>query len=253
MDNITHIKEQILQLIQTPPVLGAERIAGGAADYEWLAPTWLGYLSGIDKLQDTSWNNNYSFALKITYLREAIFRISSLECAAGAAPERCRQWFRCLAVIVAQRMKGEMYPIDTEEAVTFSALARDFTKDRYKDWPAVSDHGGISSQILYGLMTGYLVVLPEEKPTYDDQHWIKLYQAIIQKNGTEVKAACMALADYWLHDYEVNEIPVYDQERFPCFEPDCNAILAIALYREQIAVVFEEEKYRRFYLAALLE
>lgn len=253
MDNIACIKEQILQLIQTPPELGAERIAGGAADYERLAPTWLGYLSGIDKLQDTAWNYDYSFALKITYLREAVFRLSSLECAAGAAPERCRQWFRCLAGIVAQQMTGELYPIDSEQAVTFSALAKDFDQDRYKEWPAKSDHAGISSRILYGLMTGYPVVLPEEKPAYDDRHWLQLYQAITQKNGAEVKAACMGLADYWLHDYEVNEIPVYDQEQYPCFEADCNAILAIALYREQISVIFEEDRYRRFYLAALLE
>ena len=253
MDNIVRIKNQILQLLQTPPEWRSERIAGGAADYERLAPTWLDNLSGIDKLPDTAWNYDYSFASKITYLREAVFRLGSLECAAGAEPKRCRQWFRCLSGIVAQRMTGELYPIDSEQAVTFSALARDFALDRYKEWPLKSDHAGISSRILYGLMTGYPVVLPEEKPAYDDRHWLQLYQAITQKNGAAVKAACVALADYWFHDYEVNEVPIYDPERFPCFEPDCNAILAIALYREQIPIVFEEEKYRRFYLAALLE
>jgi len=253
MDNITNIKEQILQLIQVPPVFGAERIAGGTADYARLAPDWLASLSGIDRLEAAAWQRDNSFVLKIKYLRQAIFRLSSLECAAGAPAERCRMWFRCLASILSQKLIGENYPIDSEEAVTFFALARDFSLERYQDWPEKSDFEGVSSRILYGLMTGYPVVLPEENPAYDDEYWLQLYQAITQKNGTKVKAACMALADYWLHDYEVNEVPVYDQEQFPCFEPDCNAILAIALYREQIPVVFEEEKYRRFYLASLLE
>jgi len=78
-------------------------------------------------------------------------------------------------------MTGEMCPVDSEQAVIFSALAKDFAQDHYKEWPLISDHAGIASQILYGLMTGYPVVLPEEKPAYDDQHWLQLYQAITQK------------------------------------------------------------------------
>ncbi|MDU2065339.1 MAG: hypothetical protein E6713_10920 [Sporomusaceae bacterium] len=252
MENTNYIKEKILQLIQTPPVFGEERIPGGLADYERLAPEWLSSLSGIDQLEADAWHRNDAFVLKIKYLREAIFRLGSLECAAGASAERCRLWFACLALLLSQKLVGENYPIDSEETVTFFALTRDFSLEHYRDWPEKSDYEGVASRILYGLMTGYPVVLPTENPAYDDRHWLQLYRAIMQKNATDLKQACMALADYWLHDYAVNEVPVFDQEQFPCFEADCNAILAIALYREQISVVFEEEKYRQFYLAALL-
>lgn len=249
--DIAKAAEEIQRLIQCPPHFCNERIAGAAKDYKRLSTEWLDRLAGIGRLGDTALDD-YGFVSAIQFYWEALFRLSSLECAAGTAPDRCRRLFRYMALLASYMPNGKIYPVHSDHASSFFALAQDYAKERYAAWPAESNYKNESSRVLYALMTGN----PVEFNTallHDDPYWVSLYHGIQQHNPDEVKAACMSLADYWYHDYAVNEVPSYDPERFPCFEPDCNAILAIALYREQIPIVFEEEKYRRFYLAALLE
>lgn len=252
MDDITKVKVQIERLLKSSLGFEPERVSGGAADYQRLAPEWLERLKGISSLDAQAFHNDYSVVLKINYIREAIFRLCSLECAAGAPAERCRKWFQCLAVIDSHKLLEEMYPVNSEEAVSFFALARDFSLERYQGWPEKADYDGVSSSILYELMTGKIQDFHNVDAGFDDVHWLRLYEAIKARGVKNVQRASMELADYWYHDYEINEVPINDLARYPCFEPDCNAVLAIALYREKIPVIFNEEKYRRFYLAALL-
>lgn len=68
----------------------------------------------------------------------------------------------------------------------------------------------------------------------------------------KVKENCIAIAEGWFKEYEQCETPIYDPEKYPCYEPECNAILSIALHREKMNINFEEKKYRDFYLAILM-
>lgn len=254
MTSITDVKaaaEQMQQLIQSPFDWGTERIPGAATDYARLSPEWMNRLFGISSLADGK-QNDRELVQSIKFYSEALFRLISLEVAAGAAAERCCKLFYYLAVFASYIPKGNVYSVHSDHAVSFFALARNYTAEYYTGWPPESDYKNESSRVLYALVTGNAVDFTT--PLYhDDRLWARLYQAIRMHDREEITAACKDLADYWYSDYEANDVPDYDPEHFPCFEPDCNAIVALVLHREKIPVVFEEEKYRRFYLAALLE
>lgn len=61
----------------------------------------------------------------------------------------------------------------------------------------------------------------------------------------------MDFARYFWNVCEAAETPVYAPEDYPCFEPDYNAVLAIAVNRENMEISFDEEAYERFYIGAL--
>ena len=70
-------------------------------------------------------------------------------------------------------------------------------------------------------------------------------------DSERVKKACQNFADYFWNNCEANEIPIYAPEDYPCFEPDYNAALAIAVNREHMKIDFQKEAYDRFYIGAL--
>lgn len=248
---LSFVKEQIFNLTEQVPQFGEERVAGAMADYHRLSVQCREHLRTIDKLEDVRINPYVSPYSNDGY-RKAILRLMSWECAAGASAQRCHEWFSCLARLAVRIPVGETAPFDVADALICFALAGDFSVNWYASWPQQPGKEATSTDLLYALMLGRQTNTPEQDLRYHDMpHWHRLYTAISNYNHEEVAAAAMALADYWYTDYQVNELPMYDPENYPCFEPDCNAIMAVALHREKIPVSFPE-KYERFYIAAFL-
>lgn len=243
------IRDTLLELMDTPPVFGKEHFKGAAADYNRLAPDLLASLAPVKTIKDDS---EFISSKYVSYsYRENLLKLVSQECAAGASARRCRQWFKCMALLAAQVPGWTKEPVCDREGVIYFALSQDFCAERYRDWPDEPRTRETSIWVLYALMT-QKELLHEGKMYHDDRHWLKLYEAIKNKDETAAKAAYIALADYWLKEYEANDQMQYEPG-FPSFEPDCSAILAIGLFREKFSIQFEEERHRLFYHAVLIE
>ncbi|WP_160689018.1 hypothetical protein [Clostridium sp. C2-6-12] len=238
-----YIKINILQLLEYSFCFGKERISGAMEDYKRLSTSHIALLDGFSRSANDKFRSHY--------YREAVFKLSSLELAAGAPKFRCQTWFSILAKIDSCIFEGEKERNNPQEAIINFALARDFNKDRYENWPKPYE-SNVPATILYKLMTGKEVSLPEKSILHDNAYWLNLYQAITVQDEKKVKENCIAIAEGWFKEYEECETPIYDPENFPCYEPDCNAILSIALHREKMNIYFDEKKYRDFYIAALM-
>jgi len=242
---LSETQDQVLQLLQAEPVFGTERIKGALADYQRLAAPVQKTLGTIKALREDLKEHS-------TFYRKALLQLVSLECAAGAEVDRCRAWFTCLAELACRPLPGTGQPIDPVEAVTYFALAANFATEIYTTWPEDLETQQTSERVLYHLMTGKPIPLPETDPFFDGPHWLRLYRAIMTHTLDEAQTASIGLADWWLREYRVSEVPVYDPEEYPCFEPVCNAVLAVALLRERMPIAFVEASHKQFYIAALM-
>lgn len=237
------IKIMITQLLESTSSFGEERLAGAMEDYLRLSPPNIGMLNSFAKSNDKEFFSRYH--------RDAVFRLSALELAAGALKVHCQGWFVVLAKMDSCIFKDEKEPNNPQEAIINFALARDFSKDRYEKWPKPYE-GNIPATVLYKLMTGNEAYLPQKSNLHDNTYWLNLYDAIIMKDEKKLKESCIDIAEFWFREYEASETPIYDSEKFPCYEPECNAILSIALHREKMNIDFADKKYRDFYIAALM-
>jgi hypothetical protein len=238
-----YIKIIIAQLTDAPLNFEKERIIGAMKDYLRLSSTHMEMLKRFSRSTDKEFFSPYH--------REAVFRLSALELAAGASKIRCQGWFSILAKMDSCIFEGEKGPNNPQDAVINFALARDFSKDRYENWQKPYE-SNIPATVLYKLMTGKEAYLPEKSSLHDDTYWLNLYNAIIMRDEKKVKENCIAIAEGWFKEYESSETPIYDPEKFPCYEPECNAVLSIALHKENMKIEFEDKKYRDFYIAALM-
>ncbi|HEX6368215.1 MAG TPA: hypothetical protein VF006_04750 [Longimicrobium sp.] len=236
--------ETLRRLLAEEPVPGAERLPGGAGEYARLAPeprATIAYMAGSPPEQ---WPAHYR-----TY-RTALLQLASLECAAGVPVERCLRWFRCIADLAsAPRAGGE--PTDAAEAVTCTALARDFT-DPARLSGAVPD-GPMAERVLHALLTGAPLPPPEVPALFDHQHWAALGRAIRARDRDAARTAFIGIAEWWISEYEDSGVPRFDLSEYPAFEPVPNAALAIANHAERMDIDFDDPGHRLFYVAALMD
>ncbi|MDJ1505313.1 hypothetical protein [Xanthocytophaga agilis] len=231
LPTINEISHQIDMLLQTEPVLTRQRVKKGKYFYRELAAAFREEVS-IHRL-------------------DSLLQLVSLECAAGASASRCRQWFACMGALAAQPQEGSLLPSQPVEAVIYFALAGIFEQTLYEPWPADIPTLQTADRVIYALMTGKLVSI-EESNLHDSPYWLGLYKAIRNQSVSDTQKAILQLADSWLHEYKQTDTLDFDPYRYPFFEPDCNAALALLLYRERMRIELPTEKYKRFYVAALL-
>lgn len=246
MPDISTVQEKIYELLQEVPVFDMERVPDSRTNYNYLLPTVYDNVSKFQSIRefDDGCNKKY---------RNALLQLVSLECAMGASATRCRNWFRCLAEIACFPLKKNGQIADYLDTVIYFALAGDFTIARYDGWPQDIDTEQTSARVLYRLMTGIPIALPEDDPFFDGTYWLHIFNTVVNHDEQNAQLASEALADWWLHDYEVTETPIYDLSEYPCFEPDCNALLCVLMQREHFQIKFKEDRYKRFYLAALMD
>ncbi|MDJ1471063.1 hypothetical protein [Xanthocytophaga flava] len=231
LPTINEINNQIDMLLQTQPVLTCQRVKKGKYFYRELAAAFRKEVS-IHRL-------------------DSLLQLVSLECAAGASASRCREWFACMGALAAQPKEGSLLPEQPVEAVIYFALAGIFDQTLYEHWPDDIPSLQTADRVIYALMTGKPVSI-EESNLYDSPYWLELYKAIRSQSVSATQKAVLQLADYWVHEYKQTDTLDFEPYRYPCFEPDCNAVLTLILYRERMRIELPAEKYKRFYVAALL-
>lgn len=126
-----------------------------------------------------------------------------------------------------------------------------FSKEHYLSWSQKAESQSIHDVVLYALMTENPLIIEQRNLYYDDPIWLDYYEGMLTNDSERVKNACKNFAEYFWNDCKVNELPTYAPESYPCFEPDYNAALTIALEKKQMKIVFEEKVYERFYIGAL--
>ncbi len=245
MAGMQEIKSKVAALLRQPTEFGAERIRGAADNYARLSGPVRSSLEWMNLRTDESEQHIKDYRLT---LRELV----SLECAAGADAQRCRAIFSCIAELGRLSLAGSNLPIDPSRAVIYAALAGDFSKDHYDAWPNDIPSLVTSERVIYMLMTGKQLSLPTDAQFFDNRHWRELYDAFTRNDAEGVRAALISIANWWLSEYEDAERPVYDPERYPLFESDANAALAIANLREGMNIDFDLEEHKLFYIAARL-
>ncbi|MDJ1492953.1 hypothetical protein QNI19_08420 [Cytophagaceae bacterium DM2B3-1] len=231
LPTISEISNQIDMLLQTHPVLAHQRVKKGKYFYRELAAAFRKEVS-IHRL-------------------DSLLQLVSLECAAGASASRCREWFACMGALAAQPKEGSLLPSQPVEAVIYFALAGIFDQTLYKYWPEDIFTLQTAARVMYALTTGKPVSI-EESNLHDSPYWLGLYKTIRNQSVSDTQKAVLQLADHWLHEYKQTDTLDFDPYRYPCFEPDCNAALAFILYQERMQIELPTEKYKRFYVAALL-
>lgn len=243
MSTLAQLHSQIAALLHSPLVFGDERVPEGRAEYQRLAPDAQGGVESFQSLGQLDKRQNSAYCEKLLHL-------ASLECAAGAGAARCRAWFGTIAQVASLPLGAA--PAAPAEAALYFALADDFDSARYADWPEEIDTQATASRVIYRLMSGKPLEIEAQPLIGDGQLWLRGYRAAQQRSRPEAQATCAALANWWLHDYEATETPRYNLERYPCFEPDCNALCAILMRRERLPLRFAHKHHRDFYMAALL-
>ena len=246
MASLQEIKSKVAALLRQPTEFGAERIPGATDDYVRISGRVRSSLEWMNLRTDESQQHNKDYRL-------LLLELVSLECAAGADAQRCRAIFSCIAEVSRLSLPGSNLPADPSDAMTYAALAGEFSKDHYDAWPNDIPSLQTSERVLYMLMTGKQLSLPIDARLFDDRHWIELYDAFMRNDAEGVRAALISLADWWLSEYEDTEMPIYAPDKYPSFfEPDPNAALAIANLREGMNIDFDREEHKMFYLAARL-
>lgn len=243
--SIQEIKSHVSTMLKQSPPFGTERFPGAANDYIQISPNIISAIMTMNAQTDESQEHNNSYRLYI-------LKLVSLECAAGASAQRCRAWFQCLAELASCSLSDSFAPIDPVEAVTYFALAGNFSKAMYDKWPDDLDTKQIPDRIIYMMMTGKQLDISASAKLYDNQYWLNLYDSINHKDEAGAQAAFISIAEWWLSEYRDSEVPFYDPQSYPYFEPIPNAALALAKLRESMNIGFDSEEQRQFYVAALI-
>lgn len=235
--------ETLRQLVAAEPALGPERVPGGAGEYARLAPaprTSVAYMAGSPPHE---WPAHYH-----TY-RRALVQMASLECAAGAPVERCLSWFRCIADL-AGAPGADGQPVNAAEAVVYTALARRFGDAARV--PGGVPEGQMAERVLHALLTGAPLPPPQDPALFDNAHWAGLGRALRSGDRDAAQRAFIAIADWWISEYEDSGVPRFDLSEYPVFEPAPNAALAFANHSRGLGISFTDPGHRLFYVAALM-
>jgi hypothetical protein len=223
-----------------------ERVPGGAAAWDALAPEIRGRLAAMASEPPDRWHR-----FGKPFLADLLMMVS-LDCAAGISGDRCGIWFDCMAdIAAASRPDGNL--VDPVSATVYSSLARDFARDT-SGWPSRPSTMQVADRVFYGLFTRRRIEPVDEKAAalFDNRHWLSLGHAIETGDAPAAMAAFDAVAAAWLSDYRHAGEPRFDLAAFPCFEPLPNAALALAKFRDRLPIRLANEEHRLFYLAALL-
>lgn len=238
-------KQTVLTLLAEAPLLGSERLPNASRDYHRLIPEIISEVRSFTVSPEQSRRHNRDY-------RIALLRIASIECAAGVSIERCRTWFYCLASLAAWIPSDTTQPIDPAESVIWSALALQFQRDVFIEWPDDPDTRSISDRVIYRLLTQKTVDTYSLHPLFEEQYWEDLCSAIEAHLSEPATRAFQEIADWWLSEYQSCETSSYDPEHFSTFEPAPNAALAIALIRERMQIQLHQLAHRHFYYVALM-
>ncbi len=251
LEQVTRLKEGIKALENHWHCLTEERLPGAKLDFLTLYPKHMEYLTDVYRWEEKFWSYDYQLFLALEQVKNHAILLATLACGAGAEQADCREWYLLISEICSFQRKEEKLPFHTSEYIIYLALSGEYSQKKFRQWPSVPDSQAARDLILYALMTGKPLKIDRSRVLYDDGIWLRFYDALAAGDSNGVKAACIDFARYFWQQCEATGTPVYAPEDYPCFEPDYNAALAIALYRDGMDISFESEQYERFYIGAL--
>ncbi len=237
--------QRVISLLAEEPVLGPERLPTAAGDYRRLAPAILREVASLSHSPEQSLVHNREF-------RTALLRLASIECAAGAAIERCQSWFDCLASLASWTSPGTSGWIDAGEAAIWTALALRLEITNFSVWPEDPGTESTSDRVVYRLLTQKPLVTRSDRRLFENGLWEDLCSAVEDGHSVAAGRCFRSIADWWLAEYRDTETPTYDPEHFSTFEPAPNAALAIALISRRLEIHFDRTEHQRFYYVALM-
>ena len=237
------VRHDIAALLAEPLALGEERLPGALDHYTRLS-------SDVAALVLDLANSRSGESAHHRDLRDLLAQLVSLESAAGAPPSRCRHWFLLLSALDAWTPPGSDVSISAPHAAAWSALAGEYHNEDIK-WPLDLTSMALPDLALYRLYTRRPAVF-EGADLHDDLLWVGIVQAVEVGEAQAATAAFVALADWWLQEYESSGTAGGNPEQYLSFEPLPNAALALCTVRDGMAILPQGVDRQRFYYVALM-
>ena len=251
LEQVNRLKECIKALENHWHGLTEERLPGAKLDFLTLYPKHMEYLTDVYRWEEKFWNYDYQLFPALERIKNHAILLATLACGAGAEKADCKEWYLLIAEICSFQKKAENLPFNQAEYIIYRALAGEYSTEKFQHWPSAPNSQAIPDLVLYALMTGNPLTPDRDRDLYDNAIWVRFYDALSAGDTVGVKAACMEFAEYFWRQCEASETPLYAPEEYPCFEPEYNAALTIALRRVGMEISFDEEAYKIFYIGAL--
>jgi hypothetical protein len=231
----------IQHLISDLPSFGRERLVGGYVSYRTIVPECIEEIKTYLNTFPTNKKRNQ-------LLRKKINQLVSIECAAGVEWIRCKKWYSVLADLARISYQEEPHVSqDVEEIVAFKLIAGEY------DFSGISLYSteqinSVDLKYLCQWVKGDFTSHNTPSKLFDDQYWHQLNTSLNNEDATLASSCFMGIADWWLSEYQQNEIPIVDLENYPCFELLPNAAFVFCTQVRKIPVHFSNSQYEQFYL-----